>query len=157
MEDEKNDCTKKGVSFMTLNIMNSDEVDMKFLEYLKSLNKERFDIIFCFSVSMWIHLNYGDEGLKLFLRTVKKWCNNLVLEPQPWKCYRTASRRMRRSHQQDFQHIENIQYKCDKLLPFIIKQCEESGLKNVCSFGQTGWKRSIMLFKSVNDNVNDEN
>ena len=148
-ENESSAYTKKNVNFMTLDIMESEDVNIIFNAYLKNLNRQRFHIMFCFSITMWIHLNHGDEGLKVFFENAKKWCNYLVLEPQPWKCYRTASRRMRRSHQPDFEHIETIEYKCEKLLPYIIEQCENVGFQTICKFGETGWKRQILLFKNV--------
>ena len=56
-------------------------------EYLQTLEppKSKFDVIFCFSVTMWIHLNYED-GLKHLFSNCKRLCKGLlVLEPQPWK------------------------------------------------------------------------
>lgn len=51
------------------------------------------DTILCFSVSKWIHLNWGDEGLEKFFRKCYRSLTPggyLVLEPQPWKSYRGA-------------------------------------------------------------------
>ena len=48
-----------------------------------------------FSVSKWIHLNEGDEGVKEFFRkvhTVLKTGGAFVLEPQPWESYAKAKR-----------------------------------------------------------------
>lgn len=47
-----------------------------------------FDLVTCFSVTMWIHLNKGDDGLWTFLDRVSSMATHLILEPQPWKCYR---------------------------------------------------------------------
>jgi hypothetical protein len=44
------------------------------------------------SVTMWIHLNHGDDGLSRFLEVVASYTHYLLLEPQPWKCYQTAAR-----------------------------------------------------------------
>ena len=147
-EDEGSGCAKENISFVALDVMKLNEADNTFKTYLERLSKTRFDIIFCFSVTMWIHLNHGDQGLKQFLQSTKKWCNYLVLEPQPWKCYRTASRRMRKANKPDFAHLEKIESKCEKLYPFILEECEKVGFKNVANFGETGWKRQIMLFKA---------
>ena len=149
IEDEACSITRNCVKFQTLDMMDKCKVDELFTKHLKSLNKDRFDIAFCFSVTMWIHLNHGDKGLEKFFQTCKKWCNYLMLEPQPWKCYRTASRRMRRSQQPEFEHLESIACKCENLLPYIIEQCEKVGFQNIHTFGETGWKRHIILFKSV--------
>jgi len=48
-----------------------------------------------FSISKWIHLNEGDEGLKSFFRrvyNVLKAGGSFVLEPQPWESYAKARR-----------------------------------------------------------------
>ena len=48
-----------------------------------------------FSVSKWIHLNEGDEGLKTFFRRVHDVLRPggvFILEPQPWESYRKARR-----------------------------------------------------------------
>ena len=137
------------VQFSTLNLMDTDDVTSMFEQYLNSLKKRHFDVIFCFSVTMWIHLNHGDAGLELFFKTARKWCKYLVLEPQPWKCYRTASRRMRRANQPEFEYLNKIKFQCDKLLPYIIELCEKNGFQMKYTFGETGWKRQIMLFETV--------
>ena len=149
LKDEQGTSSKLDIQFITLDIMDAGNAGVVFEEYLHKFQKDIFDVIFCFSVTMWIHLNHGDKGLERFFDFVRRWCKYLVLEPQPWKCYRTASRRMRRSHEPDFPYIDSIEHKCDKLLPYLIKQCEKAGFTKVCTFGETSWKRQILLFKAV--------
>ena len=50
------------------------------------------EYLIMFSVTMWIHLHHGDEGLERFLRLVSEVGEFILLEPQPWKCYQTAAR-----------------------------------------------------------------
>lgn len=47
-----------------------------------------FELVTCFSVTMWIHLNKGDNGLWTFLERMSDMASHLIIEPQPWKCYR---------------------------------------------------------------------
>ena len=52
-------------------------------------------LIIRFSLSKWIHLNSGDEGLKQFFHRVLSVLNPggfFVLEPQPWDSYAKARR-----------------------------------------------------------------
>ncbi|CAH9141069.1 unnamed protein product [Cuscuta epithymum] len=49
-----------------------------------------YDTIICLSVSKWVHLNWGDEGLiSLFAKAWKilKPGGLFILEPQPWSSY----------------------------------------------------------------------
>lgn len=58
-------------------------------ELLETVRPE-FDLILCLSVTKWIHLNWGDSGLKRFFRRIfhnLKPGGRLVLEPQGWPSY----------------------------------------------------------------------
>ena len=52
--------------------------------------RPEFDTILCLSVSKWIHLNFGDEGLKRFFKRIYlnlKHKGIFVFEPQGWPSY----------------------------------------------------------------------
>ena len=54
------------------------------------------DMVTCFSVTKWVHLNQGDEGLMALFRAVHTLLapgGCFVLEPQPWRSYRNASKK----------------------------------------------------------------
>ena len=139
---------RKQIDFKTCDIITNS----KFIEdYLQGQDFDQFDVIFCFSVSMWIHLNHGENGLKHLFRQCKRLCKGLfLLEPQPWKCYMTAARRMRKLNQPKFDHLDLIkqEHRQENLLPYITGLCENEGFKLISTMGETHWKRPIMLFKN---------
>ncbi|KNC99723.1 uncharacterized protein SPPG_05105 [Spizellomyces punctatus DAOM BR117] len=51
----------------------------------------KYDVILALSVTKWIHLNHGDDGIKLFFQRCFHSLNSgglLLLEPQPFDSYR---------------------------------------------------------------------
>lgn len=71
------------VVFVTGNyVLDRDElVDAQTPEY---------DVVLCLSLTKWVHLNWGDEGLKRMFRRIYRHLHPggiLVLEPQPWSSY----------------------------------------------------------------------
>ncbi|KAK1257346.1 putative RNA methyltransferase [Acorus gramineus] len=60
-----------------------------FVDKLQWLT-EKYDTVVCFSVTKWIHLNWGDDGLIMLFTNIWRVLRPggiLVLEPQPWKSY----------------------------------------------------------------------
>ncbi|CAN6456602.1 unnamed protein product [Victoria cruziana] len=74
-----------------------DKVSFESGNFLEDLcpGEEKYDTILCLSVTKWIHLNWGDDGLiKLFSKIWKllRPGGMLLLEPQPWKSYERKRR-----------------------------------------------------------------
>ncbi|KAI6045978.1 Bicoid-interacting protein 3-domain-containing protein [Pisolithus marmoratus] len=64
-------------------------------DWLTEPVSERYDIVIALSITKWIHLNYGDDGIRRFFRKVHGSLNAggfFVLEPQTWETYAKAKR-----------------------------------------------------------------
>jgi SAM-dependent methyltransferase len=62
-------------------------------QYMKKYTIQHFSFTSLFSVTMWIHVNYGNDLFYAFLRRMCGLSVSLLIEPQPWKCYRSAKKR----------------------------------------------------------------
>ncbi|XP_075878175.1 7SK snRNA methylphosphate capping enzyme [Nelusetta ayraudi] len=71
------------VSFIKANyVLDSD--------HLVLTQRPEYDVIMCLSVTKWVHLNWGDGGLRRLFKRVFKHLRPgglFLLEPQPWESY----------------------------------------------------------------------
>jgi SAM-dependent methyltransferase len=99
------DSMKDTIAFKALDFMDSTATEEYMKEYKASQEVAHggkfsgFDVVCLFSITMWIHLNHGDSGLLDCLErsaTLVSPNGSLVVEPQPWKCYKAADKRCRK-------------------------------------------------------------
>lgn len=137
--------TSKNITFECSDIMSDSDFTQ---EYLALKNRNRFDIAFCFSITMWIHLNHGDDGLKLFLKKMAELCNFLVIEPQPWKCYKTAVRRFHlgKSEFPKFKELKIRQNVEEEIERYLVQECD---LEKMMETERTEWGRKLLFFKKT--------
>ncbi|XP_058807582.1 pre-miRNA 5'-monophosphate methyltransferase isoform X2 [Phymastichus coffea] len=114
--------------------------------YLRQRRVCRFHVTFCFSVTMWIHLNGGDAGLERFLRDVCASSEAVLLEPQPWRCYRNAARRLRRAGLPGFPQLEQLRYRGDPMLHVRAILSEQCGFRELAVSERNDWQRRLLLY-----------
>ncbi|XP_026745606.1 pre-miRNA 5'-monophosphate methyltransferase [Trichoplusia ni] len=133
-----------GINFNTSNIMDTNDRTM-IQNYLTSFHRTQFDFTFCFSITIWIHLNNGDIGLLNFLRYIRDISVVIIIEPQPWKCYRNAQRRLKKSGH-SFEYYSSLQIKGD-VEAVIESVLSESHYKTYQS-DKSSWDRKVLSFLS---------
>ncbi|XP_008846977.1 RNA 5'-monophosphate methyltransferase [Nannospalax galili] len=136
------------LTFITLDFMNHRTRKVLLTSFLSQFGRSVFDIGFCMSVTMWIHLNHGDQGLWEFLAHLSSLCCYLLVEPQPWKCYRAAARRLRKLGLHDFDHFRSLTIRGDMANQIVQILTQDHGMELVCCFGNTSWDRSLLLFRA---------
>ncbi|KAI0332399.1 Bin3-domain-containing protein [Cubamyces sp. BRFM 1775] len=108
---------------------------------------EGYDIVLAFSISKWIHLNGGDEGLLRFFRRVHQVLapgGTFVLEPQEWDTYGKAKR-------MDPKLKENA--KSLKLRPEdferILREIGFGPAEHLGTAGEGGFRRPVDLYSKI--------
>ncbi|KAG7164580.1 7SK snRNA methylphosphate capping enzyme-like [Homarus americanus] len=89
-------------------------------ELLETVRPE-FDMILCLSITKWVHLNWGDSGLKRFFRRVfhnLKPGGRFILEPQGWPSYNKRRKLTKRI----FENYKNIRLFPDKFNDFLLHE-----------------------------------
>ncbi|XP_073827722.1 U6 snRNA methylphosphate capping enzyme Amus [Musca autumnalis] len=129
------------VSFVHGNYVLRDEV-------LLEIERPQFDVILCLSITKWIHLNFGDEGLKLAFRRMflqLKSKGVLILEAQPFDNYA----RRKKMTEQIFTNYKNMKFFPNNFEEYLLSP--EIGFRKVQLMGVPdhcvkGFKRPIQIF-----------
>ena len=109
---------------------------------------EGFDVVFLFSITMWVHLTNGDEGLTQFLESSCNLTKNvLIVEPQNWSSYKSAMKRCRHKHIDISANFKSITIKGEKdIKEHLNLITKRFGLEKRIDFGTDTWARSIIGF-----------
>ena len=71
-----------GLSFLSVDIMDGGLQVPELEKYLQENLLTKFSFTFLFSVTMWIHLNHGDNGLISLLKKITDLTNgSILIEP----------------------------------------------------------------------------
>ncbi|XP_075152708.1 putative RNA methyltransferase CG11342 isoform X2 [Haematobia irritans] len=140
-----NENTNTSISYDCVNVMENSEFE-KIKEYLIRYRRCQFDAVCCFSITMWIHLNHHDEGLQEFLRKLSALAKLFIVEPQPWKCYQTAERRLKKSGEifplfLELKWRSQVAYCIENYITETLQR------KKVYESYPTKWKRKICFYR----------
>uniref|UniRef100_A0A3P8STP4 RNA methyltransferase n=1 Tax=Amphiprion percula TaxID=161767 RepID=A0A3P8STP4_AMPPE len=135
------------ITFIPLDITGDTN---RLQDYLHQHGCSCFHLSLCLAVTMWVHLNHGDSGLLQLLSRLASISQHLLLEAQPWKCYRSAARRLRKLGRSDFDHFKTLKIRgdiADHAREHLERHC---GMELIQSFGSTAWDRKLLLFRTSN-------
>ncbi|KAM8914362.1 pre-miRNA 5'-monophosphate methyltransferase [Spinachia spinachia] len=145
---QQNNPLPANVSFV---LLDATEDTRLLQEHLARHGCSRFHLCLCLAVTMWVHLNHGDDGLLQLLSRLASISQHLLLEAQPWKCYRSAARRLRKLGRSDFDHFKSLRIRGDvaqRAREHLERHCD---MELVQSFGSTAWDRELLLFRRSGD------
>ncbi|XP_058239715.1 7SK snRNA methylphosphate capping enzyme [Hemibagrus wyckioides] len=116
-------------------------------DVLLETQREEFDVILCLSVTKWIHLNWGDTGLRRFFQRVYRHLRPgglFILEPQPWNSYSKRKKLTEAIYKNYF----SIQLKPEQFSSFLTSEVGFSSyeLLGTPNSSTRGFQRPIYLF-----------
>ncbi|XP_054804292.1 probable RNA methyltransferase At5g51130 isoform X2 [Prosopis cineraria] len=108
-----------------------------------------YDTILCMSVTKWIQLNWGDDGLLTLFARIWKMLRPggvLVLEPQPWKSYESN----RLVSETTSINYRNIMFRPEQFQEILLDKIgfrTAEDITSELSGTKTGFNRPILVFK----------
>ncbi|XP_055693717.1 7SK snRNA methylphosphate capping enzyme bin3-like [Lutzomyia longipalpis] len=129
------------VFFRTLNYVLKDES-------LLGADAQQYDLIMCLSVTKWIHLNFGDAGLKIAFKRMFSQLRpggKLILEAQNWASYK----KKKRLTETIFNNYKAIEFFPNKFHEYLLSP--EVGFSHSYALGvprhlSKGFRRPIQLY-----------
>lgn len=119
------------------------------LEEQLQAEQPQYDTILCLSVTKWIHLNWGDRGLKLAFKRMYaqlKPGGILILEPQSWDSYK-RKKSLTETIWQNYRSIQLFPHHFDRYLlssEVGFSRCQTLAVVN---HQHKGFRRAIKVFK----------
>ncbi|CAB1333005.1 unnamed protein product, partial [Coregonus sp. 'balchen'] len=109
--------------------------------------RPEYDVILCFSVTKWVHLNWGDGGLKRLFHRVFRHLRPgglFVLEPQPWITYG----KRKKLTDSIFKNYHSIRLKPEQFSTYLTSEVGFSSyeLIGTPNSSSRGFQRPIYLF-----------
>lgn len=107
---------------------------------------EKYDTILCLSVTKWVHLNWGDEGLITLFSKVWKLLQPggvFILEPQPWKSY-VSNRQVSEVASTNYKNLEIFPERFQEILLDKIGFREIENLSASLSGSKSGFNRPVL-------------
>lgn len=109
--------------------------------------KEEYDVILALSISKWIHLNNGDQGLKRFFKRIFNHLRpggKLILEPQPWSSYK----KKKKLTEEIFKVFQTIKLKPPQFSDYLLREVGFSTCEviDVPFHKSKGFRRPIQLY-----------
>ncbi|XP_031788465.1 7SK snRNA methylphosphate capping enzyme [Nasonia vitripennis] len=120
---------------------------------LLSSEQPQFDTIICLSITKWIHLNFGDAGLKQSFKRMHAQLRPggvLILEPQSWNSY-SKKKALTEKIYKNYQSIEFFPQKFTQYLLSAevgFRKCE---VVSVPPHPSRGFQRPIYLYTKADD------
>ncbi|XP_042581060.1 7SK snRNA methylphosphate capping enzyme [Cyprinus carpio] len=116
-------------------------------DVLVQTQREEYDVILCLSVTKWVHLNWGDAGLKRLFKRVYKHLRPgglFILEPQPWNSYG----KRKKLTETIFKNYHSIRLKPDHFSSYLTTEVGFSSYELIGTSQNysRGFQRPIYLF-----------
>uniref|UniRef100_A0A8C1U040 RNA methyltransferase n=1 Tax=Cyprinus carpio TaxID=7962 RepID=A0A8C1U040_CYPCA len=116
-------------------------------DMLLQTQREEYDVILCLSVTKWVHLNWGDAGLKRLFHRVHKHLRPgglFILEPQPWSSYG----KRKKLTEAIFKNYHSIRLKPDRFSSYLTTEVGFSSYELIATSQNysRGFQRPIYLF-----------
>ena len=129
------------VSFEISNIIDLEE----------SRERHKYEAIVCFSLTKWVHLNYGDEGIKKMFKKIKMALSKggiLILEIQKFKSYNKKIKEFSR-----FKEIyPTISFRPEEFESYLLNELGFKKLANLGTLQQDDFKRDIEVYELMRIN-----